>query len=196
MRQTPLTRMLSEGSQKPDALSAFRIARAWLIAGRRIGMQELARELGVSRATLFRWVGSRDDLLSQVIWSLTAAALAQAERDVSGSVDGKRVAEVMERFCEQAIDSEFFGTFVHREPERALRLLTTKAQPFQGSMVSAVEQMLLREIDSGALEPPMGSHDLAYLIVRITESYIYSDLITGEAPDASKVGQALKALLY
>jgi len=195
MRQTPLTRMLSAGSKKPDAMSAFKIARNWVVVGRRIEMQELARELGVSRATLFRWVGSRDDLLAEVIWSLTAPTLVRVEGEVRGVVGGRRIAEVMERFCQQAIDSEFFGAFLHREPERALRLLTTSALPVQGNMVAAVERLLMQEVNAGTLEPPMEPHDLAYLIVRICESYIYSDLITGEAPSAAKVGQALVALL-
>ena len=33
-------------------------------------MQTLARELGTSRFTLHRWVGSRDLLLGEVLWSL------------------------------------------------------------------------------------------------------------------------------
>ena len=45
--------MLAE-ERKPDALDAFRVARRWFMGGRRIEMQELAAELGVNRATLFR----------------------------------------------------------------------------------------------------------------------------------------------
>ncbi len=64
MRQTPLAQLLAGGAQRPGALSAFEIARTWPIAGRRIETQEFARELGLSRAPLFRWVGSSDDVLS------------------------------------------------------------------------------------------------------------------------------------
>ena len=33
-------------------------------------MSGLAEDLGVSRVTLYRWVGSREHLLVEVIWSL------------------------------------------------------------------------------------------------------------------------------
>ena len=35
-------------------------------------MSALADELGVNRVTLYRWIGSRDRLLVEVIWSLAA----------------------------------------------------------------------------------------------------------------------------
>src|SRR5690348_8179422 len=56
--ETQLGRMLAQ-EHRPDPMTAFRIARRWFQAGRRIEMQELAAELGVNRATLFRWVGGR-----------------------------------------------------------------------------------------------------------------------------------------
>lgn len=49
-------------------------------------MQGLADELGIFRATLFRRVGSREELLSKALWHLTertleaAAARLEAER--------------------------------------------------------------------------------------------------------------------
>ena len=52
--QTQLGRMLAATDRRPDPLTAFRVARRWFLAGRRIEMQELAAELGVNRATLFR----------------------------------------------------------------------------------------------------------------------------------------------
>src|ERR687888_2348127 len=52
------------------ALHAFEVARRWFLEGRRVDMLELAAELDVSRATLFRWVGNRDLLLGEILWSL------------------------------------------------------------------------------------------------------------------------------
>lgn len=39
-------------------------------------------------------------------------------------------------------------------------------------------------------------HDLAYLNIRIIESFSYADLITGEVPDARNVQVAIAALLH
>jgi AcrR family transcriptional regulator len=41
------------------------LAARWIHDGRRLDMQGLADELGVSRATLFRHVGSREALLGK-----------------------------------------------------------------------------------------------------------------------------------
>jgi AcrR family transcriptional regulator len=49
---------------------AFKVARRWFIESRKLDMQELAVELGISRATLFRWVGNRDVLMAEILWSM------------------------------------------------------------------------------------------------------------------------------
>ena len=48
---------------------AFRAAREIYMRGERIDMQALAQQLGVSRGTLYRWTGSRERLLVDVVWS-------------------------------------------------------------------------------------------------------------------------------
>jgi AcrR family transcriptional regulator len=50
-------------------------AARWIYQGRRLDMQGLADELGVSRVTLFRRVGSREELISQALWRLTERML-------------------------------------------------------------------------------------------------------------------------
>ena len=194
MSQTPLSRMLAE-EPRPDALTAFRVARRAFLAGRRIEMQDLANELGVSRATLFRWVGGRDKLLSEIIWSNTAPSFNAAVEGARSKRGAQRVADVMSDFAADAISSEPFMSFVQREPERALRLLTTRAGDFQGKLLSLIEQLLQEEIDAGRIDPPLPVHDLAYLTMRIAETFVYADAIAGEVPDPSKVRQAIKALL-
>lgn len=191
---TPLARRLAEASQKPDALEAFRVARAWFVAGKRIDMQDLAAELGISRATLFRWVGNRNELIGEVVWSLGERAMAQVVPGVRGR-GADRIATIMERFCRELIAADFMRSYLSREPEAGLRLLTTRASVVQRRMVAAVDDLLREEVDRGAIDPPIALHDLAYLLVRIAESFNYADLITGEPPDATKVGAAVRALL-
>ncbi|HEY2262923.1 MAG TPA: hypothetical protein VGI96_09895, partial [Streptosporangiaceae bacterium] len=45
-------------------------AARWIYEGRRLDMQGLADELGVSRVTLFRRVGGREELISRALWRL------------------------------------------------------------------------------------------------------------------------------
>src|SRR5712664_4266361 len=62
------------------------LAARWVDEGRRLDMQGLADDLGVSRATLFRHVGSREALLGAALAVLTdctlecAAARWEAQR--------------------------------------------------------------------------------------------------------------------
>src|SRR5206468_12935445 len=51
---------------RPTALDAFRLARRTFQAGDRVDMQTLARTLQVDRVTVYRWVGSREQLLTEV----------------------------------------------------------------------------------------------------------------------------------
>jgi AcrR family transcriptional regulator len=193
MTDTQLSRMLSATERRPDALTAFRIARRWFKDGRRIEMQELAAELGVNRATLFRWVGNRDDLLAEIIWSLAAPTLAKAI-DGASARGGRRIAEIMGRFATMLDGADYFREFLRREPERALRVMTTRVGTVQQRLVSAVEALLDEEIAQGSLQTQLPPHTLAYLIVRIIESFVYSDTITGEQLDIASVELAITAL--
>ncbi|HEY5858363.1 MAG TPA: QsdR family transcriptional regulator [Aldersonia sp.] len=191
---TKLSRLLAETDHKPDALTAFRLARQWFKENRRIEMRELAEELGVSRATLFRWVGSRDDLLAEVLWSLAQPTLEQAQQSVRGR-GGVRVARVLRRYAELMHTADYFRAYLHREPERALRVLTTAAGTVQGRVVAAVGEILRDEVEHGALTLSLPLRDMAYLLVRIVETFLYTDIITGDEPDPAKIEQATAALL-
>lgn len=189
-----MVRLLAKADRRPDALTAFRIARRWFMSGQRIEMRELAAELGVNRATLFRWVGSRDDLLGEVLWSLAEPTLTMAAKDRTGS-GGQRIAAIMGRFVALLDQANYFQEFLQREPERALRILTTRASPVQSRLVASVEALLCEEITRAHLNPPLPVHDLAYLIVRICESFLYADLITGEQHEIATAEMAITALL-
>ena len=53
---------------RPTPRDAFRLARRTLLDGQRLDMQALAGQLGINRVTLYRWVGSREQLLVDVLW--------------------------------------------------------------------------------------------------------------------------------
>jgi hypothetical protein len=183
------------GLGSPGAELAFRKARRAFVQGERIDMQSLAADLGVDRTTLFRWVGNRDQLTVHILISLTDPTL-QAAVDSAEGTGGVRIAAVSRDYAQMLIQTEFFQVFIRREAERALRLLTSKASPVQSYVVAWFENLLQQEQDRGNLAHSMKLHDLAYLIVRIMESFIYADMITGDEADAEKVYAAVAALLH
>lgn len=188
-------RTKQDGPRLPaDRDAAVDWAYRKFVDGQRLDMQGLAAELGVDRTTLFRWVGSRDALTSTILERLAVGTLERADRlcDVTGPT---RTAEVMSAFAKGVIEAGFFRVYLEREGDRALRLLTTRAGTFQASVVAAVEKLIVEHHATSALSFPLEPHDLAYLLVRITESFVYTDLITGEVPSAKNARMAFFALL-
>jgi AcrR family transcriptional regulator len=190
---TVLARQLAAGRpSRPTALDAFKLAREQFIAGQRIEMQPLAQELGVSRVTLHRWVGSRDQLLGEVLWSLGKLTFDRARTRIR-SHGGQAVADAMERFLEDVLAAPFMRAFLQREGEIALRILTTTRSSFQANLVAYIGDLITAEMSDHTL--PLGLDDLAYLVTRIGESFFYIDIIAGGEPDPHKAGQAIAALL-
>ncbi|MEU0530827.1 QsdR family transcriptional regulator [Amycolatopsis tolypomycina] len=172
----------------------FELAREWFLAGRRVDMGELAQTLSISRATLHRRVGSRDLLLGEILWSLSDVTIARLWPSCVGR-GAAGIADFVSGYVRMANDSPPFRDFLRREPERALRLLTTRASVCQRRTTEKLETLLTGEVSAGRLDPPLPVPDLAYLLVRIGESFVYTDVITGDAPDAEKAHAAVTALL-
>jgi hypothetical protein len=177
-----------------DLARAFRLARRRFLAGERIDMGVLAAELDVDRTSLFRWVGNRDDLLSDVLWSLAAPTLDRADADTS-TTGPDRVAEILTTFVSLMIDAPSFQAFLRREPSRALRLLTTTDSAIQRRYIAVTESLLREEESLGRLASPLPLHDLAYMLVRLSESFTYADLIAGEEPSSARAGAAFAFVL-
>lgn len=193
--ETKLSRTLHglDAPEKADAVEAFRLARQSFTAGERIDMQALANTLGVNRATLFRWVGNRDQLLAEVLWSLAQPALHRAIEQAWGH-GAARVADALTRFVVAVSAQEYFTHFLRREPERALRVLTTEAGVFRARLVADIEDLLFRETDAGAVFPaPIPQ--LAPVVVRLMESFCYGDALVGKTPEPSQVHTALAVVL-
>lgn len=157
-------------------------------------MGELAAELGVSRVTLYRWVGSRDELLVDVLWTLADRAFGYA-REQSDGHGCERVVQVVCGFLDLVINNEGMRRFLAEEGELAMRLLTRADRGFQPQLIALVHILLREEADVGELELPVELSEVAFVIVRLIETYTYLDLLTGEAPDPHRADPILRLLL-
>ena len=194
---TPLRLWLQDpgAARRPGLAEAFRLARSTFQAGRRLDMTALADQLGVNRVTLYRWVGSREDLLVEVIWSLAEPTLERLRAEVT-ETGGERIVQVETRFMDAVLANPGFAAFLSEEGELAMRILTRWDTGFQPRLIADVQGMLAAEQATGALGPlPADLRDAAYAVVRIIESYVYLDLITGEAPDTGRAEQVFRLLL-
>src|SRR3954451_17803218 len=89
-------------ASRPTAADALRLARRRFLAPERIDVSALADELGVNRVTLYRWFGSRDQLLVETIWSLAERTFAASTAGVR-SRGALRVVDVLTRFVDTVI---------------------------------------------------------------------------------------------
>jgi AcrR family transcriptional regulator len=193
-RMTALERA-REAAPRPTPLDALALARGRWLAGERLDMGALARELGISRATLYSWVGSRERLIGEVIWSFAEEGLRQARDGAAGS-GADYVVDVAERFARLNASFEPLRRFIEHDPELALRVLTSKNGPVQERMIGVARELLTEQVSAGELTPALDVETLAYLIVRVNESFLYSDVITGSEPDVDKAVDVVRVLLH
>ena len=180
--------------QRTTAHDALQLARRRFQAAERIDMGAIAQELGVNRVTLYRWVGSRDRLLVEVLWSLASATLARRDAEVRAT-GAERIVGVVTRFIDDCLTNAGMQRLLREEGERTMRLLTRRDKGFQPRLIDAIHRMLDEETRARRLDLPVDLHEVAYVIVRLIESYVYMDLITGEEPDARRAEPVLRLLL-
>ena len=175
---------------RPTATDAFRLARRRWLAGERVDMSAMAGELDVNRVTLYRWIGSREAVLVDIVWGLAEQTLADVSAEVRGH-GAERVVAMVTRFVEAVISNPGMQRWLADEGELAMRLLTRSDRGFQPRLIDWVDGLLERE----EVELDADRREVAYVIVRVIESYTYIDLILGERPDARRAEPILRLLL-
>src|SRR5262245_48894814 len=178
----------------PTAADLRAAARRRFLAGERLSLEELSAELGISRATAYRWGGNADQLAGEVIASL----VDDTHRLASGEARGRgaaRVVDSLARGMRYIAASEPYRAFLERDPQAALRIVASKDGPVQRRTIALNEALLEEEVRRGALTLPVDAHTMAYALVRLVESFLYADMIAGEKPDLAKAVEILKLML-
>lgn len=196
--QTVLQRQLRAGApvRRATALDAFALAKRQFLHGERVDMGSLSQQLGVNRVTLYRWVGTREQLLVEILWSLAERTLAdELKRVEAEEADGNRVARLLSGFVRVCLLNPGMRQWQRDEGGLAFRLLTFAQYGFHPRFVDLVHALLSEDVVAGRLQTPVPLDDLAYTAVRIVESYVHRAAITGDEPDAARAARVLHALL-
>ena len=72
-----------------------------------------------------------------------------------------------------------------------MRVLTSRASTVQYRCVQQIRELIFALVP----EPALPAEELAYIIVRITESFLYRDVITGDLADIDAAVRAIRVLL-
>jgi AcrR family transcriptional regulator len=186
--------MTASGRTRASAADVVLLARERFQAGDRVEMGTIAEALGLNRVTVYRWVGSRERLLVEVLWSLAEATLRTAREEVRVQ-GGERVVRILSQFIVAVLTNPGLMHFVEQEPDLALRLLTREDAGFQSRLIDWVHEVLSEEVTAGRLELRGDPGDYAYALVRVQESFVMTDLITGERPQAERAEHVMRLLL-
>ncbi len=197
---TPLSLALSQrkSDERATPLTAFRMARRWWLEGRRLNLSLLAEELGIGRATLMRWVGNKDLLMGEILWSLYKGIYDQAIEKARTDHPEKGIDFLHQIYSDvniALINAKPMHDFLASEPQWGLQLLTSNVSGLQKRLIDEWQALFEDEIQAGRINPEMDADSLAYYIIRIGEGAIYCDLICGRTPDPERAGQAFRLLV-
>lgn len=170
-------------------------AQAVFEAGERVDMGQLAVDLGMAKATLYRWVGSREDLLSQVLVRLAHAAFDAALANAAETPAQGRFEMIARTYIGSIVGMEPLAAFIRAEGPLALRLITTRGGTVQRAVTDRLEAVLLAEESAGGVVLHAPVHDLAYAMARLTEGFIYNDQAAEITPDVDAAVRILMLLV-
>jgi AcrR family transcriptional regulator len=167
-----------------DEVLAAAVAR--YLASERIDVLALSAELGVSRASVYRWFGSREGLIGEVLIATAEQLVAQARRDARGS-GAARLLDAFDRINRGLASSDALRHFLGDERIGALRMLASGAGPVQPTMVRLIREIIDEEAQAGHYEPPTDAETLAYAIVRLAESFLFNDAVADLKGDVDRL---------
>jgi AcrR family transcriptional regulator len=185
------------GRAGPRSARIVATAARWISDGRRLDMQGLADELGVSRVTLFRRVGSREELLSRALWLLTERMLetAKAQWEAERPEGELHTPGTGRHINAMVAQSKGLRRLLDDEPTLTIRVLTDPRGRVQSGIVAFVEDLLRRDVEEFGLVTLIEPNDLAYALVRLGESFLYADVLAARKPDVATANRLQDALV-
>jgi AcrR family transcriptional regulator len=187
----------TRGPGRPAAASREDVLEAGLyryLRGRRLDVQAIAAELGLGRTTIYRWFGSRERLIGEVVVRATEPELVKARRGTEGQ-GGPGLLETFDRFNRVLADAPALKAFVEQERDAALRVVASGAGVVQPRMVELISGLIEEEAEAGTYDPPVDSSTLGYAIVRLAESFLFNDAAAGMRGDVDRLREVEAALL-
>lgn len=179
-------------------MSAFKLARQWYVEGRRINLTAMAEELGVGRATLMRWVGNKELLLAEVLWSIYEDILDYVQSHLATHQPNLQGAEYLAALYSQMnwalVHAEPLQRFVRQDPRSAMRVLASDGGLPQ-RVVQSWQEMIEAEVEAGRIDPQLDAATIANYIVRIGEGLIYATMLGERTPDLQPADAAFRLFL-
>lgn len=175
--------------RRPTKKDAITLASNHFLAGERVEMGALAAELGISRTTLYRRVGERDQLLGEVIASAVDYWAQTVERDAEGTgVD--RFLDAFGRYLKLTAAFDPLTELTQREPQLALRLLNDPQGPVIIRSRENASRVLAESVPDLDVPP-----SVIEAIVTTAVANVWTQIAIGREPDVDRALYATRLLL-
>lgn len=174
----------------------FEAAVHTFLSERKFDIVGIAADHGLSRATLYRKVrGGREELLAEVIWYLTRRMFARSLESAEGRVGVERILLATRAFHAAIVAAPAFHRILATDADLALRIMSSWRGPVRPGLIAASEALIAEEQRLGGLGTGLDASTLAYVAVRIGESFLYDAALTRTDPDIEQHIAVLERLL-
>jgi AcrR family transcriptional regulator len=164
------------------------------LRGLRVDVQAIASELGLGRTTIYRWFGSRDALIGEVLVRAADPLLDEARANARGR-GARRLLDMFDSINRALVSAPALRQFLEQERQIALRILTSGAGLVQPHMVARIAGFVEEEVRAGNFDPVVEADTLAYAVVRLAEAFLYNDAGAGIRGDVEKLREVEALLL-
>lgn len=189
--------MGAPGRAGPDAditrADVIRAGRRQFLRGERIDLVALSADLGIARATVYRWVGRQDEVVGEVMASLTLDTLDGVLQRRSGT-GAAHVADVIVETLSITMAHPHFAAFLAGDPRRALSILTGPGSRVVQALTARF-RALVEDHCPEAVTADLSADDLAQALLKLSEAYCYADLTTGRLLDVAGIRPLFLRLL-
>ena len=182
---------------RPAAATRNDVLRAAMqryLRGQRIDVQAIAADLGLGRATIYRWFGTREELIGEVLVRAAEPLLDDARTRARGR-GGAALLDTFDRFNRSLAAAPALRRFLETEREAAMRIITSGAGIVQPRIVARIAEVIEEEVSAGRYKPTVETETLAYAIVKLAEAFLFNDAAAGMRGDVERLREVEAALL-
>lgn len=191
---TPAYIAARSGETQPRATpaDAFAAAREIYLSGERLDMRELAAKLGVARTTLYRWCGDREQLLADVVWSVTEELIGGFEAATLELRGRERLRQGVRLFMQFSAQEPALRALLKNETHAAMRLMSGI---HSARLVAELARLINEENEREDMQLRASPELVAFTIVRVMEGFIYNEAIAAVEPRLEEAMEVLDFLL-
>jgi AcrR family transcriptional regulator len=163
------------------------------LAGQRVDITGGAARLGLGRATIYRWFGSREALVGEVVARQLELLVARKRAEVRRR-GAAGLLEVLDRVNRTLTHSRAVRRLLEQERDSAMRMLTTSAGVVEPRAVACIQALIEQEM-AGGYAPPADPETLAYALVHLRHAFLWNDATSGVRGDYERLREVSAALL-